>query len=121
MMRPIFRKIMPGSMLASDPSKPYSGHGTHGTNKGAIKLSSLNRGKDGDEASSTRQLADTDIERTSTNSNEFGNGNVLGASYNNHHTFISGHGESVESNGRPGKGQRGIHVKNEMTVSYEPA
>ena len=118
-MRPILRKMVPGSMLASDPSKPYSGHRTHGTNKDAIKLTSIARGKNCDETSSTHQLADTDIERVSTNSNEYGQG--LGGGYNSHHTFISGSIPAVGSKGVKGGDPRRIHVRNEMTVSYEPA
>jgi hypothetical protein len=118
MMRPILRKMVPGSMLQSDPSKPYSGQAGHGTNKGAIKLDSISRGKDGDEASSTRELAFLDLERSSTNSNEYGQG--IAGSYPDSHTFISGNGDAASTR-RARAGSRGIHVKNEMTVSYAPA
>lgn len=116
-MRPVIRKLTPGSILNSDPSQPYSGQGTHGTGKGAIKLMSVARDNEGDETSLTREVAARDLERQSTNSDEHGQG--VGAGYSNHHTIISGRSEAASLKGVSGRG--GIHVKHEMMVVYEPA
>ena len=119
MMRPIMRRILPGSVLGSNPSKGFSGPGTHGTNKGAIKLTTITNVKDADEASSTRQLADNDAERGSNHSSdELHNG----SDYHGNQTFVSGmphRNSSTQRDEEPLRIGNGIHVKNEMSVSYE--
>ena len=130
MMRPIFKRMKFGSALDSDPSK--YGNASRGTGGPGIKLNTITTitgrhmdAKEDSETSSTRQLAE-DVERGSNHSNEYDrSGSGLGASVQGPQTFISG--RSLEpatpttQKMRDNQGMRGIHVKNEMSVSYESA
>ena len=125
MMRPIFRRMMPGSILASDPSsKPtYGVSGREGTVIGgpAIKLGTIARSKDVDETDSTRQFAE-DVEDASNHSGDYERPH--GGNWPGPHTVISGRAQD-EAPATPRTESRtafgGIHVKNEMSVSYERA
>lgn len=122
MMRPIFRRMMPGSILASDPSsKPVSGPGGTGISGPGIKLSTITRNKEIKETDSTRQFVE-DAESGSSNSADYERPHEGG--WHGPQTMISGRAEhqappTPRSESRTGFG--GIHVKNEMSVSYERA
>lgn len=130
MMRPIARRLLPGSVLASDPNsyptKSGTGHKSR-DHRDAIKLRTVTRTAEvaGDDSSSTKNLAD--LETGSTGSRD---------DVDDHHhqrphgggggvsrTVIRGPSSSVAAEDefdREGQaGSKGIHVKNEMSVSYE--
>jgi hypothetical protein len=126
MMRPIARRILPGSVLASDPSSaPYGKSGTIGGagDRKSIKLRTLSRTVEvSDDSSSTKNLADletgtrgsrdhdTSPQRSSNGRNEF----ARTAS----RTVIE-RASTIDDAVLGRAGHKGIHVKNEMSVSYE--
>jgi hypothetical protein len=114
MMRPVFRRILPGSMLASDPSSnPLSG----GNHSKGIKMASMTRTKVVDDTSSTRQLVS--IEDRLSVSVEFGRG---GEAPSGPRTVIlsqaSHHDDAPDQDDKHRQG-RVIHVTNDVSISYE--
>lgn len=109
MLRPIFRRIVPGSALgSSDPSKPTNIH----TNKAGttIKLTTISRrGKGDDDDSSTRELAG--LESRSNDSREFEPPGSIGM-------YVVGAGATTPRK-NPGSDGPGIHVRNETSVQVE--
>lgn len=126
MMRPIARRLLPGSVLASDPSSaPYGKSGTTGVGRSdrtSVKLRTLTRTVEIDDSSSTKNLADVETgtsgsrdddmppHRTSNGRNEF-----AGMASR---TVIE-RASTVDHAVQEQAGNKGIHVKNEMSVSYE--
>jgi hypothetical protein len=111
MMRPVFRKLMPGSMLDSNPSQPISGLST---TKG-IKLTNVTRSREVDDNSSQRQLAD--LEDGSSDSLDFDHQHTAGNSKSGITTRVyRSNRDDVEE-----PAVRGIQVKNETRVHYESA
>lgn len=134
MMRPIVRRLLPGSAFSSgDPSsgRAYARSGTNGgVGTGtAVKLRTLTRAIELDDDSSTKNFSDrhfssrnnVDMETASSGSSENGaeaRGTYSGPSQAGPKTVIE------TGTDRPGTGKetlanKGIHVKNEMSISYE--
>lgn len=111
---------MPGSILASDSSKPYTGPSVISGASG-IKLTTVTTVKEVDDASSSRRLTDPDLEHGSRHSNDYEQ--PLGGGYHGPQTVISGRTDDVPPvpERKIQRSMGGIHVKNEMSISYEQA
>lgn len=137
MMRPIARRLIPGSALASDPnSYPLSKSGTGAVS--GIKLRTVTRtvevngGKStsGDDSSSTKNLADVETGSINSSGDEnnhdssrhrhSGGGarDDFGASVSASRTVI-GRASLADRAAQAQVGPKGIHVKNETSISYE--
>lgn len=121
MMRPLARRLLPGSVLASDPNSYYKSDNRGGLDhtKG-IKLRTVSRtvNLDVDDSSSTKNLADVETgscgSRDRDNKPDFRVGAVT-------RTVIVGPSSQLtEVHDRESRiGTKGIRVKNDLSISYE--
>jgi hypothetical protein len=106
--------MLPGSILASNPSSyPLSG----GVHSKGIKMATMTRTNEEDDTSSTRQLADMENRLSGSVEFERGGGTPSGprtviSSRANNHDDASDQDETHRQG-------RGIHVKNDLSISYE--
>jgi hypothetical protein len=125
MLRPIFRRILPGSMLESGsgptggaPTGKSGGAGTHGITLTTITARGTRARKslDGDEGSSTHQLADDDDANGSDpNLGDYGGRSTTPLGSRNAAYPLA----SAQKGDDALRG--GIVVKSEMKVAFEPA
>lgn len=117
LMRPVARRLLPGSVLASSDPQSYGKSG--GTN--GIKLRTVTRTVEingGDDSSSTKNLADAEAGTSDDENGAFGGAVV-------HRTVIASaageYDDTPEQMVGPSASSKGggIHVKNEMSISYE--
>lgn len=117
LLRPVFRKVLPGSTIGTKGSIQGLTK-SRSIKKGAMRLDTNTTTFEMEDLGSIKRLAD--VETASISSNEFNMSVGRPRGYTGPSTF-----SSVEADGQNSKSKkvsrnfRGIHVHNEMRVSYE--